>query len=121
MKVQATGIGPSYDGGAIDAGFDNFVVGSLFLAFIIFITAKGELSTYLQLFLYTPPAASTTTASAGTSAPNVVQNVTGTAAAASTGSLAPIVQSGANIASGITQAGSLFNSLFGSSTSVSGN
>jgi len=38
-------------------GTENFAVGAIFLAFLVYITAKGELGTYLQLFFYAPPAA----------------------------------------------------------------
>ena len=34
---------------------DNFVFGALLIAFVVYITAKGELATYLQMFFYTPP------------------------------------------------------------------
>jgi len=34
----------------------NFIFGAILIAFIIYITAKGELGSYLQMFLYQPPA-----------------------------------------------------------------
>jgi hypothetical protein len=55
--------------------FDNFIAGALFVAFVIYITAKGELGAYLQLLLYTPPAGSAaapTTSAAQQTAQNVV-------------------------------------------------
>ena len=36
------------------AGFDTFSAAALIVAFLVYITAKGELGSYLQLFLYTP-------------------------------------------------------------------
>jgi hypothetical protein len=49
------------------SGFDNYVVGAMIIAFVIFVTARGELATYLQLFFYVPPATSAAAvASAGT-------------------------------------------------------
>jgi hypothetical protein len=36
-------------------GIFGFALGAIALAFVIFITAKGELATYLSFFLYTPP------------------------------------------------------------------
>jgi len=34
----------------------NFAVGAIALAFIVYVTAKGELGTWIQLLFYTPPA-----------------------------------------------------------------
>lgn len=36
-------------------GTANFTVAAIILAFIIYITAKGELQTYIQLFFYATP------------------------------------------------------------------
>jgi hypothetical protein len=38
-------------------GTANFAFGAMLIAFVVYVTAKGELGSYLQLFLYTPPAA----------------------------------------------------------------
>jgi hypothetical protein len=37
------------------AGYWNFFTGSIILMFVIYITAKGELASYIELFFYTPP------------------------------------------------------------------
>ena len=50
-------------------GVMNFAVGAMILAFIIYITAKGELGSYMQLLFYAAPIAPTagaTSATAGT-------------------------------------------------------
>jgi hypothetical protein len=61
------------------AGYWNFITGSIILMFIIYITAKGELSTYIQLFFYTPPTPPTSnpTQAQQTGAPVQGQNAAG--------------------------------------------
>lgn len=54
-----TQVNAAADGIGATVGFDNFLFGAIVVAFIIYVTAKGELPTYLSLFLYTPPGAST--------------------------------------------------------------
>lgn len=55
----------------------NFVFGALFVAFLVYITAKGELPTYLQLM--------TGTGSTDTSAASAKQSPTGAIGGAMTG------------------------------------
>lgn len=51
------------------SGTSNFAFGAIVIAFIIYIVAKGELSTYLQFFVYQPPAGSTVAPPAAPVAP----------------------------------------------------
>jgi hypothetical protein len=37
------------------AGYWNFAAGAIILMYIVYITAKGELGSYIQLFFYTAP------------------------------------------------------------------
>lgn len=53
---------------AAPIGTANFAFGAIVLAFIVYITVKGELGTYLQLFLYTPPASAGAATSPATAA-----------------------------------------------------
>jgi hypothetical protein len=70
------------------AGYWNFAAGAIILMYVIYITAKGELPSYIKLFFYTPPGAPPTsnpTKATQTGAPvtgqdgKVFQNPGGTA------------------------------------------
>lgn len=52
---------------ASDPNFWNFVAVAIMTMFIIFITAKGELETYIQLFFYSPPSPAKPAASGASS------------------------------------------------------
>jgi hypothetical protein len=56
-------------------GYDTYIAGAIFLAFVIFVTAKGELPAYLQLFLYSPPASAAATTPAAQSSGATSGNV----------------------------------------------
>jgi len=47
---------------AIDPNYWDFMIGAIVLMFVVFITAKGELATYIQLFFYVAPTSTTPTA-----------------------------------------------------------
>jgi hypothetical protein len=88
FKPQATPVGSAVRSGVSDATFGQgggqegtfaFLIGAIMFAFVVYITAKGELPTYLQFFIYTPPA------SGGTAA-----NATGSNVASTTAAGAPV-------------------------------
>jgi hypothetical protein len=56
------------------AGTANFAFGAILIAFLIYITAKGELGTYIQLFFYAAPEVPAASASA---APPATSGVAG--------------------------------------------
>lgn len=59
---------------AASSGTANFAFGAIMLAFLIYITAKGELGTYLKLFFYAAPAVPT---ASGSAAPPATGGVAG--------------------------------------------
>lgn len=43
-------------------GTFNFAIACIAIAFIVYVTSKGELPKYIQFFFYTPPAAAASSA-----------------------------------------------------------
>lgn len=111
---------------AEQTGIANFIFGALFIAFVIYITAKGELGTYLQMFFYSNPVSPTPATDASTAAVNALYAPTSGSQAAIASAVAanqPLTGSQAaipNIAPGqnATLANSWLNGIFGVPSSI---
>jgi len=80
FKPQSTPLGGALRAGVGDATFGQgggqegtfgFLIGALMFAFVVYITAKGELPTYLQFFIYTPPGGNAAPVAGGTVTPGL--------------------------------------------------
>jgi hypothetical protein len=103
-------------GNPVAPGTANFAFGAIVFAFIVYITAKGELATYIKMFFYAAPQVPLTGAALTTSAQNAQ---TQSAIAGQTGPT-PVVP---NVAPGqsSTITNNFLNGIFGPPAAFSGN